>query len=129
MWENSPIFGYVPVEFQEWFLKESGTFYKQDHWVVDVNQLLNKTEIESWASSRFKKEIKKPIRYFQADKFQNNMATARAYIQDYLFEKNIVLTSHDEYFGNKEIFSLLKNRFVDIKYKFNGFDCIEHIEA
>lgn len=120
-WEDFPIFGEVPLEFREWYSKSSGTFYRENGgWCIDADLCENLSEFEAWlrGGSRGYKITKK----YKADTFQNLMIISRETIKSKLREKNI-----DKKFGNKEIFSLMRNGFVDITYEFNGFDCIEHI--
>lgn len=120
--DTGPIFGYVPEEFRSWYEKNSGTFYKNGKWYVDSNKLLNKDQIEAWINLENKTKNPKPARFFQADEFQNYIGEARETIRNVLDDKKI-----DYNFGNEEIFALMKNRYVDIKYEYQGFPCVEKI--
>lgn len=95
-WQD-PIFGYIPDQFQEWYLKESGTYWNSalQEWFVNDKQ--------------------------KANRFQSNMFDARKQVIDNMPDGSYYKIGHTQIFG------LMKDMKTELQYDLQGKKYIQKI--
>jgi hypothetical protein len=113
IWQD-PIFGYVPEKYRDWYLRTSGTEWKDgfSRWYVDGNNII----------SRSTSKAGKAIIQYRANVFQDAMGQARRLIIEAMGTKtkNYVI-------GHKDIFELMMNKKLQYEYSVDGQNYIEVI--
>jgi hypothetical protein len=101
-WED-PVFGYIPEEFRDWYLKTSGTFWNnaRKDWFISKNQRVGDM--------------------LKATKFQNDIEEARNTIISNMPEGSFYMIGHSNIFG------IMMNTKTELEYIFQGEKFIQNI--
>ena len=109
--KHIPIFGYVPEQYRDRYLRDSGTVFRNGRWMVDGDRILEKGE--------------KPINNFLvADRFQNDLIALKKRINDELEPLNVEWRGIDLIL---HAYELMYERSTTIPYKSEGQDFVKVI--
>lgn len=112
-WQD-PVFGYIPDDFKDWYMKESGTIFKNGKWYVD-GEVLEVKEFNQKGKT-FK------INIYKATNFQNKMISTKEYII-------AQMPFHADYtLGHQHIFRLMRDKEVGVQYKLDGQEFLQTIK-